>query len=92
MPDLYFVAFAIQDHIRDKIAIKHGILSEEIDEAFYNSTMRIRRTRASLYKLYSQTDAGRYVVLIAAYRGSGRWQIATARDMSEAERREFQHR
>ena len=92
MPELDFIAYAVHDHILDKIAIKHGVSVEELDEAFYNSDIRARRTRGRAYRLYSQTDAGRYLLLIGAYSGQGRWWIATARDMTNAERRDFQRR
>jgi hypothetical protein len=85
-----FATFAIEDHILEKIAIKHRVSFEEIDEAFYNRRMQVRVGRHNTYHLFSQTLSGRYVVLFVADHGEGSWQIASARDMSLAERRMFQ--
>jgi hypothetical protein len=90
VPPLRFLTFDISDYILEKVAIKHGLRPEEVDEAFYNPDMRVRRTGFDVYRLFSQTEAGRYVLLIAANRGHGHWQIATAREMTQRERRFFQ--
>jgi len=40
-----------------------------------------------LYKLFSQTAAGRYVLVVLANLGRGSWKIVTARQMTDNERR-----
>ena len=82
-------ALEIDDHIEDKIASKHGVGFWEAEEAFFNEGLRLRKARAGTYRLYSQIEAGRYLLLVAAYTGNGNWRLATARDMTQTERRMY---
>jgi hypothetical protein len=77
----------IDDHILDKIESKHGITFEEVEEACLSDKRHVRRSREGLYKLFSQTVAGRYVLVVLANLGRGSWKIVTAREMTDNERR-----
>jgi uncharacterized protein len=90
VPPLRFLDYEVDEHILDKIMIKHGVSFDELDEAFYNSSRQVRRGRHGVYLLFSRTEAGRFLILVIADRGEGSWQIASARDMTLAERRTFQ--
>ena len=46
-----------------------------------------RKGKEGLYKLFSQTIAGRYILVVQVNLGSGFWKIASARDMTDSERR-----
>ena len=80
-------ALEIDDHILDKIGIKHGVEFFEVEEACYSDFRHIRRGREGLYQLFGQTDDGRYLFVVLADRGGGVWKVATAREMTERERR-----
>jgi uncharacterized DUF497 family protein len=77
----------IDDHILDKIESKHNISFEEVEEACQCERRHVRRSREALYKLFSQTMAGRYVLVVLANLGGGSWKIVTAREMTDNERR-----
>jgi len=47
----------------------------------------VRRGREGLYKVFSRTVAGRYILVVLAYLGRGNWRVVTARDMTDKERR-----
>jgi uncharacterized protein len=47
------------------------------------------RTRQRRYRLLGQTDAGRYLTVILAPRGSGVFSLVTARDATDPERRAY---
>lgn len=80
-------ALQIDDHIFDKIEAKHGISFEEVEEACLSDKRHVRRSREGLYKLFSQTEAGRYILVVLVNLGRGNWKIVTAREMSGNERR-----
>ncbi len=68
-------ALEIDDHILDKIETRHGLSSDEIEEACYSPDRHIRRGREGLHKVFSQIDAGRYVLVVLAGQAaaSGKW-------------------
>jgi uncharacterized DUF497 family protein len=76
----------IDDHILDKIESKHGISFEEAEEACLSEKRHVRRSRERLHKLFSQTEAGRYVLVVLVNLGRGYWKIVTAREMTDKER------
>jgi hypothetical protein len=77
----------IDDHILEKIETKHGISFTEVEEACLSDRRHIRRSREGLYKVFSQTVAGRYILVVLVNLGRGNWNIVTAREMTDAERR-----
>jgi len=79
----------IDDHILDKIESKHGVSFEEVEEACLSEKRHIRRSREGLYKLFSQTVAGRYVLVVLVNLEKGNWKIVTAREMTDNERRPY---
>jgi len=80
-------ALEIDDHILDKIESRHGISFHEVEEACYSLRRHIRRGRTGLYKVFSQTEAGRHVLVVLVDGGGGVWRVATAREMTVQERR-----
>lgn len=77
----------IDDHILDKIESKHGISFTEVEEACLSDRRHIRKDREGLYKVFSQTAGGRYVLVVLVNLGGGIWKIVTAREMTHDERR-----
>ena len=80
-------ALEIDDPILDKIASRHGVAFDEVEGACYSEELHVRRGREGLYKVFSQTDAGRYLLVVLADLTGGVWKVVTARDMTEQERR-----
>ena len=77
----------IDDHILEKIESRHHISITEVEEACLSDRRHVRRGREGLYKLFGQTEAGRYVLVVLVNLGGGGWKIVTAREMTETERR-----
>ena len=77
----------IDDHILDKIESKHGVTFEEIEEACLSDEKHARRSREGLYKIFSQTVAGRYLLVVLVNLENSHWKIVTGRDMTNKERR-----
>jgi len=77
----------IDDHVLEKIEAKHGISFAEVEESCLSDRRHVRRGREGLYKVFSQTAAGRYILVVLMNLGSGNWKIVTARQMTDAERR-----
>ena len=80
-------ALEIADHILDKIESKHGVEWYEVEEACFSERRHVRRGRLGLYKVFSQTEAGRYLRGVLAEVGGGVWRVVTARDMNQTEQR-----
>ena len=77
----------IDDQILDKIESKHGIFFNEVEEACQSEERHVRRSKEGLYKVFSQTASGRYILVVLINHGNGIWKIVTARDMTDSERR-----
>jgi hypothetical protein len=77
----------IDDQILDKIEAKHGITFNEVEEACLSEKRHVRRSREGLYKLFGQTATGRYILVVLVNLGKGSWKLATAREMTDSERR-----
>ena len=85
-------ALDIDEEILEKIASKHGIQLYEAEEACFSIERHVRREREGLYKVFGRTEAGRYVLVVLADRGSGRFMIVTAREMRQNERRLYRRK
>ncbi len=77
----------IDEHILEKIESKHRISFTEVEEACLSDRRHIRRGREGLYKVFSQSAAGRYILVVLVNLGRGDWKVVTAREMTDNERR-----
>lgn len=84
---LQIESLEIDDHILEKIESKHNVSFTEVEEACLSDQRHIRRSREGLFKVFSQTAAGRYILVVLVNLGMGNWKIVTAREMTESERR-----
>ena len=86
-----------KDQFVDKLAVKHGVSVEEVEEVLFSSPhiRRVERGRVEgedVYVAYGQTDAGRYLsIFFIRKHGTGALPIS-ARDMTQAERRYYNER
>lgn len=79
----------IDDHILDKIESKHSVQFEEAEQVCLSDKHHVRKGREGLYKIFGQTFAGRYLLVVLVYKGDGHWKIVTAREMIDEERKLF---
>lgn len=67
----------VDDHILDKIESKHGVSFEEVEESCLSDRRHVRRGKEGLYKVFSQTSAGRHILVVLADQGedAGKWSL-----------------
>jgi uncharacterized DUF497 family protein len=73
---------------RDEHIARYQVTVQEAEEVVFGSPA-IHRTRDDRYRLVGQTAAGRYLTVIVAPRGQGVYGLVTAREATEAERRQY---
>jgi len=84
--------FIWRDDVVDKLAWKHNLTTDEVEEVFQNKP-RIYRIEKGHYEgedasaAWGQTDAGRYLIVIFIYKKDRRALITTARDMTLNEKK-----
>jgi len=81
-------------HIVDKLAWKHQVSPEEVDEVLFDKP-RYRKVQKghipgeNLYAAYGRTLAGRYLIVFFIYKSTREALILSARDMDAKERRQY---
>lgn len=84
-------------HIVDKLAAKHQVTQDEVEEVFFNE-VKYRfvetghRAGEDLYAALGQTDAGRYLIVFFIYKSGNAALIVSARDMDQKERRRYERK
>ncbi len=79
-------------NIVDKLAWKHNVSTEEVEELF-NHSPRFRFIERGdvdgehLYAALGQTDAGRYLIVFFVFKLTGDALIVSAREMTGKERK-----
>jgi uncharacterized DUF497 family protein len=82
------------DAVVEKLAVKHHLQPEEVEEVFtgkpkYRFVQRGSRLDEDVYMALGQTAAGRYLTVLFIYKLSGEALILSARDMADRERRQY---
>lgn len=91
---MYIVDIIWLPHVVDKLAWKHNVLPEEVDEVLFGN-VQFRRVQKghipgeNVYSALGQTDAGRYLVVFFVYKRTREALILSARDMDSKERRAY---
>ena len=75
----------------EHIWVKHHVTPDEVEEVCQAPRL-VLRGRDGSYAIYGQTDAGRYLVAFLYPRGQDVFALATAREMTQTERRRIQGR
>ena len=65
---------------------QHGVHPEEVEEACWNQPF-ILKGRNGSYLIFSQTNDGRYLLVVARYMSKELIRTITARDMTNRERK-----
>jgi uncharacterized protein len=78
-------------HFVDKLAWKHHVLPEEVDEILLDNPMYRRVQKEDvlgedLYAAYGRTRAGRYLAVFFVYKPAHEALVISARDMDAKER------
>lgn len=83
--------------ILDKLAWKHGVFPEEVEEVLFGRPVyrRVQKGHVpgeDLYAALGQTDVGRYLTVFFIYKATREALILSARDMDDKERRQYARR
>ena len=83
--------------IVEKVAIKHRVGPDEVEEIFFNKP-RYRflesgfRAGEDVYTASGQSDTGRYLIVFFIHKRDNRALIISARDMDAAERKRYERK
>lgn len=88
------LGFIWLDEFVNKLAAKHGVATDEVEQIFHNRPFVTRIARGEvqgedLYRALGQTDGGRYLAVFFVHKKTGRALVISARDMGPAERRAY---
>jgi uncharacterized protein len=94
---MYIDDFTWLPDILDKIAVKHHVTQDEVEQIFFNAP-QYRFVEAGynpgedVYSASGQTDAGRYLIVFFIHKPNNTALILGARDMDKKERRRYEQR
>lgn len=85
------------DAIVDKLAVKHRVDVEEVDEVLNNKpqfrfVQKGTRVGQDVYMASGQTNSGRYLTILFNHKSTGDALILSARDMSGWERKGYERK
>ena len=85
------------DAVVDKLAGKHGVEVEEVEEVLRNKPRfryieKGRRTGEDVYLASGQTDGGRYLIIFFIYKQTREALVISARDATAPERQRYGRR
>jgi len=70
---------------------RHNIDPDEVDSLFSGRYL-LERGRQGRYCVLGQSENGRYLFVVLAPLGGGRYLVVTAREMTDAEHRRFRRK
>jgi len=82
------------DPIVDKLARKHGVDTDEVDEVFNNKPRfhfveKGRREGEDIYMALGRTDEGRYLTVLFIQKFGNDALVLSARDMAPSEKKRY---
>ncbi len=83
---LFIETLEIDDHILEKIETVHNVQFNEAEEVCLSERHHVRKGKEGLYKIFGQSYAGRYLLVVLADKQNGDWKVVTAREMTETEK------
>ena len=94
---MYIDDFVWLPDIIEKLESKHRVLSEEVEEVFFNRphfrfVERGHVAGEDMYVALGQTDSGRYLSVFFIHKPGNLALIISARDMDAAERKRYGRR
>ena len=88
---LHIEGFDWREWVLEKIIEKHGVESEEVEQVFFNSPCKVRRSESGKFLLYGRSNGGRYLFVVFAWDGY-LVRVISARDMTPSERRYYERK
>ena len=84
-------------HVIDKLASKHRVTPEEVDEVLFGRPLyrKVQKGHVpgeDVYAALGRTQAGRYLIVIFVYKQTREALVLSARDMDRKERRQYDRR
>jgi len=81
----------------EKLLVKHRVSPVEVEQVFFNRPryrfhQKGRVRGENMYTAMGQTDAGRYLIVFFILKPRNRALIISARDMDQAERRQYEQK
>jgi uncharacterized protein len=94
---MYIHGFIWLESILDKLAAKHHVMPEEVEDVFFNRPRFRFHERGhvqgeDMYTALGQTDDGRYLIVFFILKPDHQALIISARDMTRSERRRYEQR
>lgn len=94
---MYIDDFIWLPDILDKLAVKHHVTQDEVEEAFFNEPQYRfvevgHRPGEDVYSANAQTAAGRYVIVFFIHKSGSIALILSARDMDSKERKRYERK
>ena len=85
------------DAIVEKLASKHGVDTDEVEEVFNNNPQfrfveKGTRIGEDVYMASGQSDGGRYLTVLFIHKANGDALILSARDMAKWERKRYERK
>jgi uncharacterized protein len=89
---MHIVDIIRHDQFVDKIARKHGLSIEEVEEVFENNPLFRRSSKGNfpgedVYYAFGQWDSGRYIFVVFIYKSDSTALVISAREMDAKERK-----
>ena len=83
--------------IVDKLAWKHQVLPEEVDQVLFGhpifrKVQKGHRPNEHVYVAFGRTDAGRYLSVFFIHKINNEALILSARDMDKKERKQYERK
>jgi uncharacterized DUF497 family protein len=83
--------------IANKVATKHRVSQDEVEEVFFNSPKYRfvesgHRSGEDVYSVGGQSDSGRYLIVFFIHKRNKTALILSARDMDEGERKRHERK
>jgi uncharacterized DUF497 family protein len=94
---MYVIDIIWLPEIVDKLAWKHGVAAEEVDQVLFGESQFRRVQKGNypgedVYAAYGQTHSGRYLIVFFVYKTTREALIISAREMEPKERRLYERR
>jgi uncharacterized DUF497 family protein len=94
---VYIDDFIWLPDIIDKIAVKHSLTQNEVEDVFFDAPRyyfveKGTRRGEDLYAATGTTDAGRYLIVFFIHKRNNAALIISARDMDRKERRRYERK
>ena len=84
------IADLIWDEVNVEHIARHRVEPHEVEQAIWDDPHVRRGPGKSRYRLYGQTDGGRYLFIVLDREYDDVFYIVTARDMDKREKQQYQ--